>query len=255
MGASRRGQAGAIEDGNAVLRVRDTGIGIAPEVTFPGIFEFYAQGPSSSESNRRGLGVGLALVRQLVELHSGSINASSAGRGEGSEFIVRLSVSPNQSPSVPITPAGPVAVTASQKVLVIDDEEDAADALSMILKHMGHQVWTAYSGSSGIETALAHRPAVALVDLSMPDMDGYEVARQLRERSCPVLFPLPLPAWFATQIASAHATPALPITSPSLRTPASSKPSSASATDPLCSANSVAPNPVGIASRGPYQSD
>jgi signal transduction histidine kinase len=72
---------GAIEDGNAVLRVRDTGIGIAPEV-LPSIFEFYAQGPSSSESNRRGLGVGLALARQLAELHGGSIDASSAGRGE-----------------------------------------------------------------------------------------------------------------------------------------------------------------------------
>jgi two-component system CheB/CheR fusion protein len=172
---------GAIEDGKAILRVRDNGIGIAREV-LPGIFEFYAQGPSSSESNRRGLGVGLALARQLIELHGGSINASSAGRGEGSEFIVRLPVSPDQSPAAAIAPAGPVAATASQKVLVIDDERDVADTLAKVLRRLGHQVWTAYSGSSGIETALAHQPAVALVDLSMPDMDGYEVARQLRER-------------------------------------------------------------------------
>jgi two-component system CheB/CheR fusion protein len=170
-----------IEDGEAVLRVRDNGIGIASDL-LSGIFEFYAQGPSSSESNRRGLGVGLALARQLVELHGGSVNANSAGRGEGSEFIVRLPPSSNQSPVAAITPAGPVAVTASQTVLLIDDERDVADALAKVLRRLGHQVWTAYSGNSGIETALAHRPAVALVDLSMPDMDGYEVARQLRER-------------------------------------------------------------------------
>jgi two-component system CheB/CheR fusion protein len=172
---------GAIEDGNAVLRVRDNGIGIAPEV-LPSIFEFYAQGPSSSESNRRGLGVGLALARQLVELHGGSISASSAGRGEGSEFIVRLPLSANQSPVAAITSAGLVAPSFPQKVLVIDDERDVADTLAQVLRRLGHQVWTAYSGSSGIETAITNRPDIALVDLSMPDMDGYEVARQLRER-------------------------------------------------------------------------
>ena len=173
----------AIEDGNAVLRVSDSGIGIAREV-LPSIFAFYAQGPSlSSEPNHRGLGVGLALARQLVELHGGTIDAKSGGRGEGSEFIVRLPLSPNQSPATAIRAERATAATkASQNVLVIDDERDGADSLAEILRRSGHRVWIAYSGSSGIETALAHQPAIALVDISMPDMDGYEVARQLRER-------------------------------------------------------------------------
>jgi two-component system CheB/CheR fusion protein len=158
---------GAIEDGNALLRVRDDGIGIAREV-LPSIFEFYAQGPSSSESNPRGLGVGLALARQLVELHGGTIDAKSNGRGEGSEFIVRMPVSPSQVPGEAVTPAVPVAATTSRKVLVIDDERDAADALAYLLRFAGHQVWAAYSGRGGIEAAMAHQPAVALIDLSMP---------------------------------------------------------------------------------------
>ena len=172
----------AVKDGNAVLRVRDNGVGIAPEV-LPSIFEFYAQGPATSESNRRGLGVGLALARQLVELHGGTIEAKSGGRGQGSEFIVRLPLAANQSSNIPLTDgkAG-AATTIAQKVLVIDDERDIADALAILLRQSGHQVWTAYSGSSGIEAAVAHQPTAALVDLSMPGLDGYEVARQLRER-------------------------------------------------------------------------
>ena len=173
----------APEDGYAVLRVRDDGIGIARDV-LPSIFDLYMQGPAASESHRRGLGVGLALARQLVELHGGAIEAKSNGRGRGSEFIVRLPLALNQSSPSKLAPADAPAVTAevAQTILIIDDEHDVADALANVLRRLGHRVWTAYTGDSGIAAAVEHRPSVALIDLSMPDMDGYEVARAVRER-------------------------------------------------------------------------
>lgn len=168
----------------AVIRVRDTGIGISTEA-LPSIFDFFVQEQPSSESNRRGIGVGLALCRQLVELHEGAIEARSAGRGKGSEFIVRLPLAPAPLAAIPAEPVAadqPVDPPTPRRVLVIDDERDVADLLANLLRRSGHEVWTAYSGQSGIDAAVELKPDAALVDIAMPDLDGYEVARQLRVR-------------------------------------------------------------------------
>jgi len=173
------------EDKAAVMRVRDNGIGIPAEV-LPHIFEYFAQEEPSSESNRRGLGVGLALARQLVELHQGTVQAESGGRGKGSEFTVRIPLT--TTPSVDLAAAavaldGPARASITpRKVLVIDDDHDVADALAGLLRSSGHQVWTAYSGQSGVQAALEYQPDAALIDIAMPDMDGYEAARRLRQQ-------------------------------------------------------------------------
>jgi two-component system CheB/CheR fusion protein len=173
------------EDKAAVMRVRDNGIGIPAEVV-PHIFEYFAQEAPSPESNRRGLGVGLALARQLVELHEGAIQAESGGRGKGSEFTVRIPLTatpPVDAVAAGVAPNGPAhASITPRKLLVIDDDHDVADALAGLLRNSGHQVWTAYSGQSGVQAALKYQPEVALIDIAMPDMDGYETARRLREQ-------------------------------------------------------------------------
>jgi two-component system CheB/CheR fusion protein len=172
------------EGEQAVIRVRDTGIGISTEA-LPNIFDFFVQEQPSSESNRRGIGVGLALCRQLVELHDGTIEARSAGRGKGSEFIVRLPLAPAPLTAVPAQPDAAdqlVGRPTRRRLLVIDDERDVADSLASLLRKSGHEVSTAYSGQTGIEAAIELKPDTALVDIAMPDLDGYEVARRLRVR-------------------------------------------------------------------------
>ena len=174
----------AVEDYQAVLRVRDSGRGILEEI-LPHIFDYFVQEEPLSEAHRVGLGVGLALARQLVELHGGIIEAKSAGRGMGSEFIVQIPLAAEQAASQEVAAAGPGAEVSApmvaRKVLVIDDEHDVADLTASLLMRLGCEVWSAYDGKEGLEAALKHRPDVALVDIAMPDMDGYEVARRLRQ--------------------------------------------------------------------------
>jgi signal transduction histidine kinase/ActR/RegA family two-component response regulator len=175
-------------DGGAVIRVRDSGIGI-PQAMLPHVFELFTQGEWSGDHAQGGMGIGLALVRRLVELQAGTITASSAGLGQGSEFVVRLPASPHESVSKggptrtgdarPVPP-GPKA--SRRRILVVDDNVDAAESLRMILALDGHEVRLAHDGSTALRAAEGFQPDVILLDIGLPRMDGYEAARRLRER-------------------------------------------------------------------------
>jgi len=169
------------EDDACVLRVRDTGIGITPEL-MPRIFDLFTQAARSLARSQGGLGIGLCLVHQLVTMHGGTVEAYSA-LGQGSEFVVRLPmvVSPaSQPPSPPKETAEPTG--PSLRVLVVDDNVDAAQSLAMLLKDSGHQVRMAHTGPTALEAALDYRPNVVLLDIGLPEMDGYEVAKRIREQ-------------------------------------------------------------------------
>jgi PAS domain S-box-containing protein len=164
-----------------VVRVRDTGIGIKLE-TLPHIFDMFTQVDTSRERSRGGLGIGLTLVKSLVEMHGGSVRAASAGPGQGSEFTVRLPVAAAVEAPRRDGKAGDPSNTKapSRRILVVDDNWDAAQSLGMLLKIMGHEVRTAYDGAGGLEVVRTFRPDVALLDIGMPGMNGYELARRLR---------------------------------------------------------------------------
>jgi signal transduction histidine kinase len=169
---------------DAVIKVTDSGIGIAPE-QMPKIFELFTQVHSKTEREQGGLGIGLALVRQLTEMHGGSVTVHSDGVGRGAEFTVRL---PVMTPPVAglanrRRETGPVPDIAPQRILVADDNHDAAEALSLQLQLAGHDVRIAHDGVEALELATTFDPDIVLLDLGMPKMDGYETARQLRLRS------------------------------------------------------------------------
>ncbi len=164
----------------AVLRVRDTGVGI-PADMLTSVFELFTQVKSSLSRSQGGLGIGLTLVRSLVDMHGGKVQAMSDGLGQGSEFVVRLPLVP--APLAP-TPALPdererrTRVTP-QRILVVDDNADAAEMLAMLLRQRGHEVRTACNGPDALEAVRARPPDVVLCDLGMPGMDGLEVACRL----------------------------------------------------------------------------
>jgi CheY-like chemotaxis protein len=169
------------EGEEAVLRVRDTGVGIAAEM-MPRIFDLFTQAERSLDRSQGGLGIGLALVQRLVELHGGTVTASSVF-GQGSEFVVRLPTvrPPERQPSLPPTEKAPPPRPAL-RVLVVDDNVDTVTTLAMLVQESGHEVRTAFDGSVGLETALDYRPNVVLLDIGLPGLNGYEVAKRLREQ-------------------------------------------------------------------------
>ena len=170
----------ACAGGMAEIRVRDTGIGI-PADALATVFEMFSQLEPALERARGGLGIGLALVRGIVELHDGSIHADSAGAGLGSEFTVRLPLAQG-APCPPAAPSagGQDAAAAGLRVLVVDDNMDAAHMLVMALQLFGCETALAHTAGMALEAAAAFRPAVALLDIGLPDMNGYELARRLR---------------------------------------------------------------------------
>lgn len=170
------------EDGYAIIRVRDTGMGIAPE-KLSRIFDLFEQVHSSVHRSQGGLGIGLSLVRKLVELHGGTVIASSDGLGKGSEFVVKLPLHPEQRVFTRSISKPPLKkkVTGSRRVLVVDDHYDTAHGLARLLQRRGYEVKTAEDGSSALQTCREFHPQVVLLDIALPDMDGYAVARQLRE--------------------------------------------------------------------------
>jgi PAS domain S-box-containing protein len=180
----------ALEDQGRTLtlRVSDNGIGIAQEV-LPSVFELFQQADHSLDRSQGGLGIGLTLVRTLVELHGGSVEAASGGIGKGSAFTMRLPVASAEwtvkrgekenlipFPNVP----APLPTSRPRRILVVDDMADSSQSLARLLRRWGHDVSLAPDGASALTVARSTRPEVILLDIGLPDMDGYEVARQLR---------------------------------------------------------------------------
>jgi CheY-like chemotaxis protein len=163
----------------AVIRVRDTGIGIAAE-QLPRIFDMFMQIDTSLERSVSGLGIGLTLVKNLVETHGGTVEAQSAGLGHGSEFVVRLPAL-DESTAAPAEPKiiEPSKMPAS-RILIVDDNRDAATSLAMLLKLIGNETHTAFDGLDAVEAAANLRPEVVLLDIGLPNLNGYEVCRRLR---------------------------------------------------------------------------
>jgi signal transduction histidine kinase/ActR/RegA family two-component response regulator len=165
----------------AVLRVEDDGEGIPAEL-LPRVFELFVQGDRPSDRQPGGLGLGLTLVRHLSELHGGTVEAHSDGRGRGSTFTVLIP----RIERVQEKTARPIAPARSQRrrrILIVEDNTDAREALREALEMAGHKIFEAGSGASGVESALANRPDVALIDIGLPGFDGYEVARRIRSAS------------------------------------------------------------------------
>ena len=172
------------EDGQVVVRVRDNGMGIASEL-LPRVFDLFSQADHSVGRAQGGLGIGLTMVQKLVQMHGGTVEARSAGLGQGSEFIVRL-------PALDAEPASEITVTTiptqssagvvtARRVLIVDDITDSAESLAELLALWGHETQTAQSGATALDWARWFRPEVVLLDIGMPGMDGFEVARRLRQ--------------------------------------------------------------------------
>jgi signal transduction histidine kinase len=161
-----------------VVRVRDTGMGIPAEV-LPRVFDLFVQSDRTLDRSEGGLGVGLTIVKRLVELHGGSVSASSAGPGRGSEFVVRLPAAEGR-PAAPSVPGARSADRPAGRVLIVEDNRDLARGLARRLRLLGWEVEVAHDGPGGIEAARAFRPGVILLDIGLPGLDGYEVARTLR---------------------------------------------------------------------------
>jgi PAS domain S-box-containing protein len=165
----------------AIIRVRDNGIGLAPE-QLTRVFDLFVQVDHASNRAHGGLGIGLTLVRNLVAMHGGHVTAHSEGLGAGCEFVVRLPLAapaqPEQTVSQPEQRAAP---QRSRRLLIVDDNRDAATSLAMLLRMQGHEVYLAHSGPEALETLQAQRPEMVFLDLGMPHMDGYEVARRIRQ--------------------------------------------------------------------------
>jgi PAS domain S-box-containing protein len=176
------------ENGHVVLGVRDSGIGISAEM-LPRVFDFFVQEPQAIDRSQGGLGLGLTIVRNLVELHGGAVSVESAGTGRGSEFMIRLpralvgtaeAVDPDRSTTGPITAAA-LDETTAPRVLVVDDNQDAAQMLKVALSFRGFNTRVAYDAPTALRIAGEFRPEVAVLDIGLPVIDGYELAAQLRQ--------------------------------------------------------------------------
>lgn len=169
------------DDGAAIIRVADTGVGIPLEM-LPRVFEMFTQVGTSLERSQGGLGIGLTLVKRLVEMHGGSVEADSPGIGRGSTFTVRLPLAADANEDTAGTsPGSGERRRASLDVLVVDDNRDAAESLSIILELHGHRVQTAHDGPDALKLLGTFRPQLILLDLGLPGMSGYEIARRIRE--------------------------------------------------------------------------
>jgi len=164
------------EGQEAVLRVSDTGVGIGPEM-LSRVFELFAQAEQPMDRAVGGLGIGLTLSRRLVQMLGGTITATSDGHGRGAQFTVRL---PVEATSMPLAKPAAPGPDRSRRILIVEDNDDARESLRLLLESLGHRVLEAGDGQRGLALALHHQPEVVLIDLGLPELDGYEVARALR---------------------------------------------------------------------------
>src|SRR5581483_1108661 len=186
-----------VREGDVEIRIRDNGIGIRPEL-LPHVFELFTQIDRQDGRAQGGLGIGLALVQRLVQMHQGEVTAVSEGPGKGSEFVIRLprlltekepvgqphvipvSSSAAEVAAVVAPLAGASAARLARRILIADDNNDALESLATLLQLSGHEVFTATNGGTALQSAERHRPEVALLDIGMPMLDGYEVAKRIR---------------------------------------------------------------------------
>lgn len=174
-----------IADKDALIKVSDSGEGIQPEL-LPHVFDMFVQGDHLPARRHGGMGLGLTLARRIVELHGGTIEAKSEGEGKGSEFLVRLPrleklEEARVRPGAAVREGARAAATARRRVLVVDDNVDAATTMQTFLEMQGHEARCAFDGPSGLRLAREFPPDLVLLDIAMPGMDGYEVLRRLRE--------------------------------------------------------------------------
>ena len=165
------------EGGHALLSVRDTGRGIEPQI-IERIFDMFVQGRTALERIGGGLGIGLALARRIAELHGGTLEAHSEGANRGAEFVLRVPLS--EAPALREAPRAEPKSAVPRRVLVVDDNVDAATTLQVLLRSLGHETRVTHDGMSALDIAREFRPEVILLDIGMPGLDGYEVARRLR---------------------------------------------------------------------------
>jgi two-component system CheB/CheR fusion protein len=166
------------------ISVRDTGIGVAPEM-LAHIFDLFVQSERTLDRSHGGLGIGLTMVRSLVEMHGGTVSAHSDGPGKGCEFVVRLPLI--QTEQTAVTGAGassPVQYAPSRRFLVVDDNVDLATSLAELLGLWGQETRVVHSGKEALEVLDEYRPDVMLLDIGLPDIDGYEVARRIKASGC-----------------------------------------------------------------------
>jgi signal transduction histidine kinase len=182
-------------DGEVTTFVRDEGMGI-PEHDLQRVFEMFYQGSTKPDDAQGGLGLGLALVKQLVALHAGKVEARSAGPGKGSEFVVRLPTLASKPPTVVEATSSSTRAPAARRILVVDDNRDAAETLALMLRLEGNEVTTVFDGESAIAATAEFRPDVVLMDIGMPKVDGYEAARAIRrDRKAPEVVLIALTGW------------------------------------------------------------
>lgn len=174
----------ARQENEAVIEVQDNGIGIAA-AKLESIFDVFAQGDRSINLAHEGLGLGLTLVRRLLAMHGGSIQAISEGPGQGARFLARLPIPPAPHKEPAPNEAAAAQAFRPRRILVVDDNHDAADSLKILLQATGHEVRVEYNGQSALDAADAFGPSVAIVDIGMPEMNGYEVAEEMRRKHPP----------------------------------------------------------------------
>ena len=171
------------DEGQLVLRVRDEGRGLEPE-EMPELFQMFYQSHHTKSLSLGGLGIGLALVRRLVEMHGGTVEASSPGPGLGSEFVIRLPAQDDlDTGAAPSDTAADAPARTSRRILVVDDNRDSAESLALLLRLSGHEVMAVHDGLAAVEAAESWAAEIVLLDIGLPDLDGYEVATRIRQRS------------------------------------------------------------------------